>query len=84
MKKNGVVLFLIAIMALSVFGVFNLTTSTKAEAAMPTVTFLSTPAFANAGQPFTISGNVKTSTGVVCQRWAGDTVPLLVNRVVSV
>ncbi len=63
MKKNGVALFLIGIMALSVFGVVNLTTSTKAEAATPTVTFLSTPAFANAGQPFTISGNVKTSTG---------------------
>jgi hypothetical protein len=62
-KHSAIALLLVAIMAVSVFSAVDLATSTKVEAATSTVTFLSTPAFANVGQPFTISGNVKTSTG---------------------
>ncbi len=63
MKKNIVALFLIAVMAVSVFGAVDLVTSTEAQAATPTVTTLYAPAFAQAGQKISLTGAVTTSTG---------------------
>ncbi len=62
-KKNIIALFLIAIMAVSVYSAAGLTTATKAQAATATHTTLNVPRKASISQPFTISGTVKTRDG---------------------
>ncbi len=69
MKKNIIALFLIAVMAISVFGAVDLTTATKAQAATPTVTTLYTSApFVKIGFGIAVYGTVKTSTGASVAR----------------
>ncbi len=64
MKKNCVALFMVAVMALSVYAAAGITTAPKAQAVLiPTLTTLSSPAFAKLGQQITLTGTVKTPTG---------------------